>query len=102
MTVVARRADDALLINEIISIIDACTWPTTLRSTRIRALERDHLACVSYQLIEVVHPGDGATARSHQTVGFHANPSDIEIPFEFFHRRTARFRFFQKALPCPA
>ena len=47
--------------------------------------EGDHFIRLSDKFIEVIHPGDGTAARSRQTVGFHADPSDIEIAFEFLH-----------------
>jgi hypothetical protein len=48
-------------------------------------LESYHLIGFSCELIKVVHPTDGATARSLQTVGFHAHPSDIEIALKLVH-----------------
>ncbi len=37
------------------------------------------------QFVEVIHPSYRASARSHQTVGFHAHASDIEIALELVH-----------------
>ena len=37
------------------------------------------------QVVQIVHPGNGAGAGAHQTVGFEADPSDVKITFELFH-----------------
>jgi len=38
-----------------------------------------HLVGFQGQFIKVIHPGNGATAQSRQTVGFHTNASEIKI-----------------------
>jgi hypothetical protein len=45
-------------------------------------LKGKNLVGFSHDFIQVVHPADGACAAAHKTVGLHAHPSDIEIPFE--------------------
>ena len=47
--------------------------------------KREHFIRLHGEFIQVVHPTDGATGGSLQTVGFHANASDVEIALELIH-----------------
>lgn len=41
--------------------------------------KREHLIRLDDQFVEIVHIRDRARLRSHETVGFHAHPSDVHI-----------------------
>lgn len=48
-------------------------------NTFLKHSKRQHLIRLDDQFVEIVHKCDRARLRSHETVGFHAHPSDVHI-----------------------
>jgi len=66
--------------------VSRCAYPPHIIPFNIqRTLKAENLVRFFYKRVQIIHPCNGTGAGSLQTVGFHADTSDIEITLKLVY-----------------